>query len=286
VGTWEWPLIIFTVLSQTAIGILLALWWLDRSPLDADLFKRATLAAGILLVVALVVSLFDLGHPELAYRAVSHLSSSWLSREILLFSLAFVAWLYLFFQTYQGTGILGSLHLPSGNRRLITGIAGFLGLVGIVSSAMIYVLPRVPAWDGVQTPIFFLLTAGILGALSLLVMGRQSLTPDQVTGLLYWITACVGASLLAFVIYLSMLNATSPEGMATVQYLSCSPLFWIRVVTNWLAPLVLLYLVLKDKKVFNPSLLLTLLVVSGIGELLGRALFYVSAVGIHISALK
>jgi anaerobic dimethyl sulfoxide reductase subunit C (anchor subunit) len=281
-GTWEWPLIIFTVLSQTSIGVLLALWWLDRSPLDTDLFKKATLISGILLALALIVSLFDLGHPELAFRAVEHLGSSWLSREIVLFSLAFVAWLYLCLQVYP----FNNIRLPKCNRRLAAGIAGILGLAGVLSSAMIYALPRVPSWDGVQTPLFFLLTAGLLGALTILVLGRQSLTPGQVVGLLYWVAACIGISLVSFVLYLSMLDAANPEDLATFQYLCSSPLFWIRVVTNWLLPIILLWPALKSKKASSPNLFLSLLVVSGIGELLGRALFYVSAVGIHISALK
>jgi anaerobic dimethyl sulfoxide reductase subunit C (anchor subunit) len=83
-----------------------------------------------------------------------------------------------------------------------------------------------------------------------------------------------------------MLNASGTEGMATVQFLSTSSLFWTRVVTNWLAPIILLYPIIKNKKTLNPNLLLTILVFSGIGEFLGRALFYLSAVGIHITALK
>jgi anaerobic dimethyl sulfoxide reductase subunit C len=275
-GTWEWPLIIFTVLGEASIGILLALWWLDRTPLDSALYKKATLTSGVLLALALLASLAHLGHPEAAYRAVSHLSSSWLSREILFFLLTAAAWLYLFFQ----------IRRPDGKRRLAAGIAGLLGLLGILSSAMIYVLPRVPAWDSAQTPLFFLLTTGILGALTLLLLGQKSMTANQITKLLYWSASCIAASVLTYILYLSMLNASGNEGMATVQFLSTSPLFWIRVVTNWLAPIILLYPIIKNKKAANSNLILTILVVSGIGEFLGRSLFYLSAVGIHITALK
>jgi anaerobic dimethyl sulfoxide reductase subunit C (anchor subunit) len=275
-GTWEWPLIIFTVLGEGAIGILLALWWLDRTLLDSALYKKATLTSGVLLALALLASLAHLGHPEAAYRALSHLATSWLSREILFFLLTAAAWLYLFIQVRQSKG----------NRRLAAGIASLLGLLGILSSAMIYVMPRVPAWDSVQTPLFFLLTTGLLGTLTLLVLDRKSLTPAQTTGLLSWSVACIVVSSLSYILYLSMLNASGTEGMATVQFLSTSSLFWTRVVTNWLAPIILLYPIIKNKKTLNPNLLLTILVFSGIGEFLGRALFYLSAVGIHITALK
>ncbi|WP_407313941.1 dimethyl sulfoxide reductase anchor subunit family protein [Desulfosporosinus sp. SB140] len=275
-GTWEWPLIIFTVLGEAAIGILLALWWLDRNPLDSILYKKATLTSGILLALALIASLAHLGHPEAAYRAISHLGSSWLSREILFFLLTAAAWIYLFFQIRQ----------PNGNRRLAAGIASLLGLLGILSSAMIYVLPRVPAWDSAQTPLFFLLTTGLLGALILLVLGHKTLTPAQTSTLMSWSAACTVVSLLSYGLYLSMLNAGGPEGMSTVQFISSSPLFWVRVVANWLAPMFLLYPIIKNKKAINSNLILTILVISGLGELLGRSLFYLSAVGIHITALK
>lgn len=275
-GTWEWPLIIFTVLGEAAIGILLALWWLDRTPLDSTLYKKATLTSGVLLVVALVASLAHLGHPEAAYRAVSHLGSSWLSREILFFVLTAAAWLYLFFQVRQ----------PKGSRRMAAGIAGLLGLLGILSSAMIYVLPRVPAWDSAQTPLFFLLTTVLLGALTLLVLGRKTLTPAQTTTLVSWSAASVAASLFTYILYLSMLNASGTEGMTTVQFLRTNPLFWARVVTNWLVPIILLYPIIKNKKAATSNLILTILVFSGIGEFLGRSLFYLSAAGIHITALK
>lgn len=275
-GTWEWPLIIFTVLGEGAIGILLALWWLDRTPLDSALYKKATLTSGVLLALALLASLAHLGHPEAAYRAVSHLASSWLSKEILFFLLTAAAWIYLFFQVRQSKG----------NRRLAAGITSLLGLLGILSSAMIYVMPRVPAWDSVQTPLFFLLTTCLLGALTVLVLGRKSLTHAKATGLLSWSIVCIVVSSLSYILYLSMLNASGTEGMATVQFLSTSPLFWTRVVTNWIAPIILLYPIIKNKKALNPNLLLTILIFSGIGEFLGRALFYLSAVGIHITALK
>ncbi|MDQ7094059.1 DmsC/YnfH family molybdoenzyme membrane anchor subunit [Desulfosporosinus sp. PR] len=275
-GTWEWPLIIFTVLGEAAIGILLALWWLDRTPLDSALYKKATLTSGALLALALIASLAHLGHPEAAYRAISHLSSSWLSREILFFLLTAAAWIYLFFQTRQ----------PQGNRRLAAGITALLGLLGVLSSSMIYVLPRVPAWDSAQTPFFFLLTTGLLGALTLLVLGHKALTPGQTSTLIYWSATCIVASLLSYGLYLSLLNAGSSESVATVQFISASPLFWVRVLTNWLAPLILLYFIIKNKKAANLNLILLLLVTSGLGELLGRSLFYLSAVGIHITALK
>lgn len=275
-GDWEWPLILFTVLGQIAIGIILMLWWLDRGRdhLDTQLFKKSVLISGGLLILALLASLFHLGHPEAAYRALAHLDSSWLSREILLFLLTFLAWIYLFWQSKQQTG----------SRTLGLGITSVLGLLGVVSSAMIYVLPRVPAWNNVGPVLFFLLTTGLLGALVTLVLGRKLLQTTQKKLLLQFSLGCTIASLLLYIIYSSMLSA-SMEGAATLNFLLSSPLFWVRALVGWFAPLLLLISILKNPQVDKTNLILTVTLLAGLGEVLGRALFYLSATGIQITAL-
>ena len=275
-GDWEWPLILFTVLGQIAIGIILMLWWLDRDHdhLDTKLFKQGILVSGGLLILALLASLFHLGHPEAAYRALTHLGSSWLSREILLFLLTFLAWIYLFWLSRQ----------QSGSRTLGLGITSVLGLMGVVSSAMIYVLPRVPAWNNVGPVLFFLLTTGLLGALVTLVLGGKLLQPAQKKLLLQWSLGCTILSLLLCVIYGSMLSG-SIEGVASLNFLLSSPLFWVRALLGWFTPLLLLVSLLKNPQVDKTNLILILTLLVGLGEILGRALFYLSATGIHITAL-
>jgi len=275
-GDWEWPLIIFTVLGQIGIGIILMLWWLDRKhdQLDANLFKQGVHMSGGLLILALLASLFHLGHPEAAYRALTHLGSSWLSREILLFLLTFLAWIYLFWMSRQ----------QSGNRSLGLGIVSVLGLLGIASSAMIYVLPRVPAWNNVSPVLFFLLTTGLLGALCTLLFGRESLKAAQKKFLLQWSLGCTIASLLLYVIYATMLSV-SIEGAASLNFLLSSPLFWARALLGWFTPLLLLVNLLKNSQVDKTNLILTVTLLAGLGEVLGRALFYLSATGIQITAL-
>ncbi|HWQ40477.1 MAG TPA: DmsC/YnfH family molybdoenzyme membrane anchor subunit [Desulfosporosinus sp.] len=299
-GDWEWPLILFTVLGQIAIGIILMLWYLDREvdQLDAKLFKQGVLVSGVLLALALLASLFHLGHPEAAYRSLAHLSSSWLSREILFFLLTFLAWIYLFWQSRHLTIIrtLGPGATPittaeiaagkqqSANHSLGLGITSILGLLGIASSAMIYVLPRVPAWNNVGPVLFFLLTTGLLGALVTLVLGGKLLQTVQKKRLLQWSLGCTILSLLLYVVYGSMLNG-SAEGTASLNFLLNSPLFWIRALVGWLAPLLLLVSILKKPQLDKTTLILTVTLLAVLGEVLGRALFYLSATGIHITAL-
>ncbi len=298
-GDWEWPLIIFTVFGQIAIGIILMLWWLNRNrDLESNLFRQGVYVSGGLLIVALLASLFHLGHPEAAYRALAHLGSSWLSREILLFLLTFLAWIYLFWQSRQqkSSRVHGSVATTITtaqtavgeqlieNRSLGLGITSVLGLLGIVSSAMIYVMPRVPAWNNVGPVLFFLLTTVLLGALCTLVLGRKLLQTAQKKRLLQASLGCTILSLLVYVIYASMLSI-SIEGSASLNFLLSSPLFWVRALLGWFAPLFLLVSMLKNSQVNKTNLILTVTLLAALGEVLGRALFYLSAIGIQITAL-
>jgi len=287
-GDWEWPLILFTVLGQVAIGIILMLWLLDRGRdrLDTRLFKQGVLVSGALLALALLASLFHLGHPEAAYRALAHLSSSWLSREILFFILTFLAWIYLFWQSRHliinrslGSGVtpitaaeIAAGRQQSANHSLGLGITSILGLLGIASSAMIYVLPRVPAWNNVGPVLFFLITTGLLGALVTLVLGGKSLQATQKKLLLQCSLGCTIIGLLLFVIYGSMLSG-SMEGADSLNFLLHSPLFWVRALLGWFAPLFLLVSILKNPQVDKAKLILTVTLLAGLGEVLGRALF-------------
>lgn len=294
-GIWEWPLILFTVLGQSAVGILFCLWWLehkrDKSLLSnsvqvagqkmntqssasyQSMYKNSVLTAGVLLIVAMLSSIFHLGHPLEAYRAMTHLSTSWLSREILLFVLTFIAWMYLFwFSVKSGNKVKGALGLTAG-----------IGFIGIISSALIYTLPRVPAWNNMAPVLFFLLTSLLLGALTTAVLGRKTLSSGEISLLLTLALGSVFVSFLLFLLYSSLLQM-SLEGAATAQFLMTSPLFWLRAIIGWVLPFALLLYGLLKKDKLQPSFLLLVFSCGLIGELLGRGLFYLSAVGIHITA--
>ena len=91
----ERALILFTLLTQAAIGAFIIFYLIH--PWIAQIAGKAAthvmtrsflLAIGALFGLGLLVSLFHLGTPLLAYRALANLRSSWLSREIL-FALIF-----------------------------------------------------------------------------------------------------------------------------------------------------------------------------------------------------
>lgn len=282
-GHWEWPLVIFTVLGQTSVGIIFCLWLLERkrgklaasaSAEYQGFIQSSVLVSGVLLAVAMIASLFHLGHPFAAYRALTHLGTSWLSREILFFVFTFGAWAYLALLSRRpGSKLTGILALTSG-----------LGFVGIICSALIYTMPRVPAWNNLGPVIFFLMTSIILGALMTAVLGRKALGAVEMKQTLNIALGSVIVSAILYLLYFSILEVT-PEGAATAQTLLASPIFWLRAVVGWILPILLILNVVSKKDNPQPTLILFALTCGVVGELLGRALFYVSAVGIQITAL-
>lgn len=78
---------------------------------------------------------------------------SWLSREVLLFSLFAVA-------------ATASVAVPG-----MSALAALLGLAGVTASAFIYLVPARPAWNSKRTIADFYLTSLLLGPLFLGVLG-------------------------------------------------------------------------------------------------------------------
>ena len=86
----EWALIAFTILAQMSVGAFLVLGIIHTYAArkagleEADrLSDRALIAIVITLGLGMLASLFHLGSPLSAPRAVTNLATSWLSREIL-----------------------------------------------------------------------------------------------------------------------------------------------------------------------------------------------------------
>lgn len=83
----EWALVAFTILAQMAVGSFLVLgvvhFLAQRKAGEAEadrLSDRALLAIGPVLVLGMIASLLHLGTPLSAYRAVTNVGTSWLSR--------------------------------------------------------------------------------------------------------------------------------------------------------------------------------------------------------------
>ena len=138
----ENPLILFTLLVQMAAGM--AVFALFSGPLTIPMLAML----GGLMGMGGLVSLLHLGRPLNAWRALSHLKKSWLSREILMFGLFGASWLI-------------SLVMP-GMGKLPLALTG-IGLV--YSMARVYHLRIMITWNTWRTTAGFFITALVLGQL-------------------------------------------------------------------------------------------------------------------------
>jgi anaerobic dimethyl sulfoxide reductase subunit C (anchor subunit) len=162
-----WALVIYTILTQMAVGSFVVLgivhfYAMRKAGVDqADrLSDRALLAIGPVLVLGILASLFHLGNPINAPRAISNLASSWLSREILCTVLFAVFGGAFAIAQWRKIGTFVA-------RNVIAWIAALIGLGAIYSMSNIYLLQTQPAWDSLATPIQFFSTAFLAGALAI-----------------------------------------------------------------------------------------------------------------------
>jgi anaerobic dimethyl sulfoxide reductase subunit C (anchor subunit) len=172
----EWPLAAFTIAGQTAVGVfaVFLLPLLVRSRLPSIGWRPVwliTLALVVLVMaLAVIVSFFHLRHPIRARHVLSNLRTSWLSREIL-FELVFIALVAL-------EGWL--TWIRPGSRGLHWGVLTAACLAGglfIISMAKLYMLPTLPVWSGAYTPLSFLLTTLVLGAMGTEIILRTFAGP-------------------------------------------------------------------------------------------------------------
>lgn len=148
--------IIFTVLSGAGFGMIATLGMgLPVSGGPVHVFVILALAFA-LSVVGLVSSLFHLGHPERAWRALSQWRSSWLSRE----GVFAIMTLVLF-------AIHGGLWLFLGIRHSLLGlVVAVLAAITVFATSMIYAqLKTVPQWHGAGTPAAYLAFSAASGLL-------------------------------------------------------------------------------------------------------------------------
>lgn len=140
----EWPLIIYTVSLQAAVGTVFAgLLWTPsgRTALENLILTLALGAVGLLGATC------HLASPLRAPRAILNWRRSWLSREIL-FSAAFMGVVFVAGLMYLLPGSVDSgsnLSVLAG-----TGLRGLAGLTGVVllgAMGMSYLAPTRPTWN-------------------------------------------------------------------------------------------------------------------------------------------
>jgi DMSO reductase anchor subunit len=159
-------LVLFTILVQTAVGMLLMLGLVKLFLKDElgfqvveGLLGRGLPVVLILLLVSMTLSLLHLGSPINAPLAILNLGRSWLSAEI-----SFT----LFTTLTSGCLLVLRLFRPGLsmiNDYLLIGSC-ICGLLLIVSMIRVYCLRTVPSWNNKWTWIQFSKTTLLLGTLA------------------------------------------------------------------------------------------------------------------------
>lgn len=156
-------LVFMTTLIQMVAGALIAslMWKGVNAPILAVLLA--------ITAIALNISVFHLGRPAYAWRALKMWRRSWLSREVLLFGVFFAA-LAVAMAAASADGHV--LNLGAETISALAWAAAAFGLAGTIASAFIYLVPARPAWNMIHTPIDFLLSAALIGSTVATVLAR------------------------------------------------------------------------------------------------------------------
>ncbi len=167
------PLVIMLTLTQMAAGafaLAFALEWLSgMAPGSAA--SQAAFALGV-AVLALAASLFHLGRPQYAFRAVLGLRTSWLSREALAFGLfAKLCGLYTLACFSSALPEVPGKALLVGALPLLGASAAVVGVLGVFFSVMVYSATGRAHWRGSLTGFRFFATTVLLGAAATYAVG-------------------------------------------------------------------------------------------------------------------
>lgn len=281
--TKEWALILFTVLTQLAVGaFILNAWFRQRNQDGARdrIYRNVVWVLIPLVAVAILASLFHLGRPMVALNALRNLATSWLSREVF-FTGAFFALLI-------ATALTDRL---VATRRLMEWLGSLAGLGAVISMAALYSRAMMPAWQGLNTHVAFAGTAVVLGSVvlaGLLILFARGTEPVKADlQVLMW--AGVGALVIEAVAYPAYLTALGSGNKAaqaaltllTDQYLWMVITRWALVLIGGLVPMFLFGRRIASGRgsawmVYAGALFLMA------GEVMGRFLFYISGVQITI----
>ncbi len=276
------PLLVsFTILSQAAIGIVifvcLSSFIFIRDEIQTRRSGRAFLAAAVLSALAMALSGLDLGSPFRAPNAILHITSSWLSREILLTSLFFAAAAAGFFLARKGREISA-----------VAVVGAILGIFCVLAQAAVYSATVIPAWGFGQGYLSFVATTLIFGAFfgALFMLGGKE--GMQRPGAKKYFFVCLAFAVIAILatagyypVFTGMLVSAGPAGEKSMRLLGG---FGSLLLFRWLCAIAALLIMGAAAHKQEVCKILTLgLCFAAVGEIIGRVVFYGigAAIGIY-----
>lgn len=281
----EWPLVLFTLLLQSAVGIVLVGECLLRRAEDERLvtcLRRQSCAAFILFAVGGLLSLLHTGSPLNSFHTLSNIGSSWLSREIAVLSFTGLVLLWLAFMRRK--------ERPQTAEKTVARIAIVAGLILVAIMSRVYRLAVVPAWNSHAGLLAFFASVLLCGALwhgfmlNRLCQGGISfsgLPQERSAARLLFAAAFLGFLLAAASLPLSVSVQEAGLNMRTAL-IPFSCLAWsltLRIALTGTAVLLFCIALLReDCKRFPVGMAGMALLLLAVGEFFGRALFYLSYV--------
>lgn len=267
--TGEIALVFYTVLSQAAIG-LFGMLTMETVVAGISEQNHKTYRNGYFIVCAItccamLVSLLHLGSPLRALNSLRHLSTSWLSREILLTGC---------FLGFAGLCWLLSLK----NKHLLAlGIAGAAaGLACVFAQSSIYAGALIPAWGyGHSYVTFFGAALSMGGAFGMLFANAKEENRNAKCLVIGFMAVLTGFVIQA--VFYSFFAGTLPSaGSAGVASAKLLKDFGGLMVLRWIAPVMGIAAMgcsLLTKKNVKTAILAGLILIVA-GELISRYVFY------------
>lgn len=305
----DWALVLFTILAQLGVGSFIVMgiahFFAARKAGEEEadrMSDRALLAIGPLLVLGTLASLLHLGDPVNAFRAISNLGSSWLSREIL-FNVLFIVVGGVF-------AIMQWRKLSTAStRNIIAWVAAIIGLALVFSMSQIYRIRTVPVWDSLATPVSFFVTTFLLGTLAVgtayvvnyaymqrrneMGCGEEGVQCVLLRTTLRWIAIAaivlVGIQFVLYPLYLADLSAESGAAQESARIIieDYGVALAVRLVLVFIGAALLGGFIYRNASISGNLQTASMLayiafVLVLVGEIIGRYIFYASQVGVGI----
>ncbi len=165
------PLVVMLVLTQLSVGAFFVEGLVNHTLRDGlrALLMPVHVFAGLAFgLLALGASIFHLGRPLYAFRALLGLKTSWLSREILAFGVfAFLAFVYAVQIKYAPAGFFV-------REDILAGAVLAAGLFAVFASVMVYRDTHRVLWDTPMTTFKFFMTAVLLGTVTVMAVSLSA----------------------------------------------------------------------------------------------------------------
>ena len=155
----HWSLVSFTLLVQATVGNVWCMqitFFFNSVQPDLTYLKYQSFMTLGMLLLGVGVAMAHLGRPLSGFNAVKNIRRSWLSREIMSINL---------FAGALGLMTLQAFIAPERLNPLVMFAVSLTGGIALFAMTRVYLLRTVPAWNNVRTPLMFLSSALLLGAM-------------------------------------------------------------------------------------------------------------------------